>query len=337
MLCVVRRAGYDFNTKLYKCFYRFGNSYILQYVSEIMQQTNRAYNIVINAQAGTVYRLGSEALKEIITKSGLAVKSLQILSPKDFFKEIKEQASQDTPLLVGGGDGTIKSAAEILMQHNKPFGILPLGTMNLLAKDLEIPFEFEQAVNAYAGDTKDIKMDVGVVNDHFFLCCVGIGTMPETSEFREDNRQQYGAILLPRLTIFVLNQMDRLNHRTLKMTFDKKNKAIKTAALVISNNLYQPPDTLEDNNFIRPSLQDGKLGIYSAAPATLWDRVRLMFKLGFGNWRADPKMKEWSAQKLSLETDRQTELISLDGETHTLQTPLIFTVQPKALNLIIPV
>lgn len=300
-----------------------------------MDQCN-SFHILINKYSGTVNQLGQDALTALIEESQVSVKSLNFLSPDEIFDYVRKYETSEYPILIGGGDGTIKGCANILRQSHKPFGILPLGTMNLLARDLGIEDDLINILNGYAAGFHTEKIDIGAVNAETFLCCVGIGTMPETSEFREENRAQNPTILMPRLTVFVLNQMNRMKQRTMRLTMNNKTHKIKTAALVISNNKYSAPSEWTDNNFKRHSLKDGKLGIYSAAPLTFWDRIRLLFKLRFGNWKKDSVIKEWEAQALSLSTKNKEELISLDGETQSLTTPLDFEIYKDALSILLP-
>ena len=56
-------------------------------------------------------------------------------------------------VVVGGGDGTIAAAAARLMKTGTALGILPLGTMNMLAKDLGIPLALDAAADALARGT----------------------------------------------------------------------------------------------------------------------------------------------------------------------------------------
>ncbi|MET0298882.1 MAG: diacylglycerol kinase family protein [Flavitalea sp.] len=49
-------------------------------------------------------------------------------------------------VIAAGGDGTIKMAAEVVMNKNIPLGILPAGSANGMAKELEIPLDPEAAI-----------------------------------------------------------------------------------------------------------------------------------------------------------------------------------------------
>jgi diacylglycerol kinase family enzyme len=46
-----------------------------------------------------------------------------------------------------GGDGTVLTVATVLLGHDVPIGIIPLGTANLLARDLGLPLEPEATLD----------------------------------------------------------------------------------------------------------------------------------------------------------------------------------------------
>ena len=54
----------------------------------------------------------------------------------------------DELVIVGGGDGTISAAASALVGTDTTLGILPLGTLNHFARDLGIPADVGEAVEA---------------------------------------------------------------------------------------------------------------------------------------------------------------------------------------------
>ncbi len=298
--------------------------------------TQRPYTIYINRDSGTVLKLGEEALSAIITDGGLPVENLEFVAGGDLGARVE---SHDTarPLLIGGGDGTIRVCAESALQSNKKFGILPLGTMNLLGRDLGIPYELPAAVAAYKHGAKVRKIDVATVNGRVFLCCAGIGIIPESSEFREQNRTANNVMLIPRLTLFVLDQMGPHNRRRFRMRLDNRAHRVHTTSLVIANNRFARETMPGDIGIARNTLEGGCLGIYAASPATQWDKIRLLWRLRFGNWRGDAVIREWIGKTAMVETGNSEELISLDGETETLSSPLEFKIMPRALEILVPI
>jgi diacylglycerol kinase family enzyme len=294
------------------------------------------FHLVINAHAGTVQQLGREVFEKMLQESSLEKHSIHFLEADEITKKIRELKKTGIPVLVGGGDGTLAHAAKEFIDTPDMLGILPLGTMNLLAQDLNIPTQLDKALEAYAQGTRKTSIDVGTVNDKPFLCCVGLGVMPEASAFREQNRGQPDLFLLPRLTLFVFNQFDRLKRRHLKLTLDGKKKRVRTSCLIVSNNLYTNEEEFGVAGFQKESLRDGTFGVYTMAPRSLWDRIRLLIRLRLGDWKKDPVLDEQVAKHVIVNTHRKSEKVSLDGELHELKTPLTFAIKPRALRLILP-
>ena len=83
---------------------------------------------------------------------------MRVVPPKQLPAALIAAAETSDEIWVGGGDGTLRSAAELVMKRDGVLGVLPLGTMNLLARDLNIPLEIEQAVAAPGDDQGTLEV-----------------------------------------------------------------------------------------------------------------------------------------------------------------------------------
>ena len=79
----------------------------------------QSFHVLINSQSGTVLRMGQEAIENAITASNIEIETFHMLPPDKFGATLKKFKDSDHPILIGGGDGTIKSSVEILSETKK--------------------------------------------------------------------------------------------------------------------------------------------------------------------------------------------------------------------------
>jgi len=77
-------------------------------------------------------------------------------------------------LMVWGGDGTVQRCIDTMVGSSVPLAIVPAGTANLLATNLGIPKDIEQAVEI-ALHGEDNRIDAGRINGEHFAVMAGTG------------------------------------------------------------------------------------------------------------------------------------------------------------------
>lgn len=77
-------------------------------------------------------------------------------------------------VVAAGGDGTVRACAEALAGSEVPLVVLPLGTGNLLAANLDLPHSVEGVFDVVF-DGVDVEIDVGWANGEAFLVMAGFG------------------------------------------------------------------------------------------------------------------------------------------------------------------
>lgn len=85
-------------------------------------------------------------------------------SDDDRIRHCLEQVKPDRVIAVGG-DGTVKLLVELLIGSDLPLGIIPAGSANGMAKELDIPLKVEDALKIIT-DGKFKKIDAIQINDH---------------------------------------------------------------------------------------------------------------------------------------------------------------------------
>lgn len=85
---------------------------------------------------------------------------------------------QPERILVAGGDGTIQLVAEALKNHNIPIGILPAGSSNGLALNLNLPANLKEQLEVALGDSL-FRIDTLQINDRTCLHIADLGINAE--------------------------------------------------------------------------------------------------------------------------------------------------------------
>ncbi len=306
----------------------------------------RPLHIVINKNSGTVLNKGEDWIRDRIDtilsgKTG----DIHMVEGKDITGILESlMARNDGDILIGGGDGTIAACAHLFMNQEVDdkedrdkiaFGVLPLGTMNLLAGDLGVPSDPEEAMTAYHS-LKTMQIDVASVNGHYFLCNAAIGMIPEASIAREEVRKSPSLSSWSSLAAAIVGGLDQSMRRSMRITINNRHKKIRTNVLVVANNAYTMAPTSASERLKRESLRDGLLAVYSARPRALFAAFRLLARLVTGGWQADPAIHRFHVRQMRVTLEDKTTMLALDGEPIEMQSPLSFEIHPRALNLLIP-
>src|SRR5699024_9685525 len=82
---------------------------------------------------------------------------------------------------VSGGDGTINEVIRGIAEadYRPKVGIIPSGTTNDFARALSIPRDIKKAVDIILDDNKVKALDIGKVNQHYFVNIAGGGDLTE--------------------------------------------------------------------------------------------------------------------------------------------------------------
>ena len=94
-------------------------------------------------------------------------------------------------LVAAGGDGTVNAVAAAALEHDLVLGVLPLGTLNHFARDLDIPDDLGDAIGVIAAG-HDRRVDVATANDRLFLNNASLGLYATIVVDRERQQRRLG-------------------------------------------------------------------------------------------------------------------------------------------------
>src|SRR4051794_29879914 len=193
----------------------------------------------------------------------------------------------DPLLIVGGGDGTIAAAASALVGTNTLLGILPLGTLNHFARDLEIPTVLDEAAKLIAARTER-RVDVAEMNDRIFINNSAIGLYPLMVVDRDLQRRHLGRSKRLAMIVASLRTLARFNHQRLTLTVNDQKARIDTPLLFVGNNEYR---TDIGGAGRRESLAQGELSVYVMRKKTRRGLVAASIRALFIRSRADDMVR----------------------------------------------
>lgn len=243
----------------------------------------------------------------------------------------EEAASSSVDLVAAyGGDGTVMEVATGLMGTGIPLAILPGGTANVMAVELEIPRDLKFACQLAAGDEGIVRqVDMGRSDDHHFLLRIGIGLEAEMVEGADRELKDRLGYLA-----YGLSALQALREPTVaryQLTLDGSQVESEGITCIITNagSLGQPGLSLSP----KIDISDGVLDVLVLRQADLSSLLSVAASVLDGSGESD-SLQHWQARELTVETD-PAQSVQGDGEPWG-HTPISVTVIPEAVRIVAP-
>lgn len=226
-----------------------------------------------------------------------------------------------------GGDGTINEIAAALVGTQTKLAIIPFGSGNGLARALKIPMNTSKALSIINQTNSDL-IDVAKLNDNFFFNMSGLGFDAHISHvFSKDKKR--GLLGYIKATFRELK-----NYRSENYQINIDGKLINERAFILSiANSSQYGN--EAHIAPRAQLHDGLLDLIIVKPFPLILMPIMAFRLFTKS--ADRSKYLISLQGKSIQiSNNKKSVIHLDGEAKLINENINISIQPLALNVIVP-
>ena len=148
--------------------------------------------VFINPNSGRAKK-GDELAKLTSVLAALPGVETKLLGKLDDPTALAKAAVKQGAKVIGaaGGDGTLNAIASGLVGTDVSFVALPFGTLNHFARDINMPTDLEKAAQ-YMLDGPEETIDVGQVNDRYFLNNSSLGIYPRLVSLREKREKELG-------------------------------------------------------------------------------------------------------------------------------------------------
>lgn len=275
----------------------------------------------------------AERAAEALKAAGLDVE-VELLSGGDCAVRCRAIAKRGDPLIiVGGGDGTISAAASALAGTETRLGILPLGTLNHFARDLDIPTDLGEAAKLIASGAGR-RVDVAEMNGRIFINNSAIGLYPLMVIDRDVQRRRLGRSKRLAMIVASLRALARFNHHRLTLTVNEERTGrVDTPLLFVGNNDYRIDLGAPGQ---RESLDDGELCVLVMRKKTRRGMIAASIRALFGRSHEDDMVRIDGVERLRVASKRSQLAISLDGEVVRAEPPLDYRIRKQALRVVAP-
>jgi diacylglycerol kinase (ATP) len=242
-----------------------------------------------------------------------------------------------------GGDGTVRNVASALVGTETPLGILPAGTGNLLARNLDLPVALETAV-AVALTGRNRRIDVGELvvgaapmddapdesgapETHYFLVMSGLGMDAQIMAGTNENLK--AKVGWPAYMLSGLKHLVSPEFR-ISVKVDDELEFRRRARMVIIGNCGR----LLGGLVLMPNarVDDGRLDAVIASPRGVVGWVPVATRVATRQRKGHPTLDHKVVQQVRVRTDRPLP-VQIDGDVVGEATEVSATVLPASLTV----
>jgi len=254
-----------------------------------------------------------------------------VLNKGDDLVQLAEDAIGRGTDVIGmaGGDGSQALVADVARRHGIPLVVIPAGTRNHFALDLGLDRDdVVGALDAF-GEAVERTIDLATVNGRVFVNNASLGIyarIVQSPEYR-DAKLRTAAAMLPDILGPGAEPFG------LRYLGDDGQEHSEAQMILVSNNPYQLDDL--DGRGTRERIDLGVVGVLAMRIASTADAEQFVALNAVGQVRRFHGWDEWTARRFQIDSERPVE-IGIDGESLTMDPPLVFESMPAALRVRLP-
>jgi YegS/Rv2252/BmrU family lipid kinase len=224
-----------------------------------------------------------------------------------------------------GGDGTINNVAQYLVNTNKIFGVIPMGSGNGLARELAIPTNPEKALKLI--NQQKIKViDTCKANNQFFINIAGVGFDAHIADLFSKAKSR-GFKTYTKIT---LKEFANYKNKNYTLHYNDQQTNVKAFMVCIcngtqfGNNAYAAPKAIYN---------DGLFDVVIFNSFKIWQVPLIAYKLFKGDVSDLPFVQTFKTNQISI-TRSIKEVANIDGEAMLLEKDIHFKIFKQSLKVL---
>ena len=272
---------------------------------------------------------GDQARKTIDRVGMLAPEAKILLTenPGDGERRAKEAVAMGCKTIVAaGGDGTVNEVLNGIDPARCTLGILPVGTMNVLALELGISPDLERALAVIRAGRRR-KIDLGYANDRRFIQLAGVGLDAEiVRKTHPEAKRAWG----PWSYLLTAAQLIASPAPTLKVRIPRHGEKKGALVLIGNGRHYGGPFRF----FPKANMSDGLMDVCIFPKSGPLDLLWYLQAVLMGGPDTLPEVEYLQVSAFSVEAEEKVAL-EVDGE-YGGETPVQFRLEKKGVEVIVP-
>ncbi len=232
--------------------------------------------------------------------------------------------------VVAGGDGTVSSTAAALAGFSIPIGIVPVGTGNILARDLGIPLDIDDAVRLLAGEHELRTIDAMRIGGTLYFLIAGVGISSFTvRDIRGSDKRRFGLLAYAGTAI---RKLFEFKSTGFEVTVDGEMHRFNAAEVAVANSSGVADMVLPHVFDIH--IDDGLLDVIIIAARTPFDYPRIVFNALRGH-TTSPNVHFFRAKESVVIRPESPLPVQADGDLIGM-SPVEVEIVPRAVKVIVP-
>ena len=211
-------------------------------------------------------------------------------------------------ILIAGGDGTIDSLVNAMKHRNIniPIGILPVGTANDFGKFINMPSDVQEACKQIL-DSKPVAVDVGKINDDYFINVASTGLFTDISQKIDANLKN----TIGKLAYYLKGLEELPNFRKLKVKLSSKECNYEGEMYLLL--VFNGKTAGNLNLATEAEITDGKLDVIMFKAIQVMELLPLFIKLLKGEHLDSDKVVYFKTDDVYIESPEDI-VTDIDGE-----------------------
>lgn len=233
-------------------------------------------------------------------------------------------------VVAAGGDGTINDVIQALAGHATALGVIPLGTVNVWAREVGIPMDPWLAADVLVRGARR-RVDLGRAGARYFLMMAGIGFDAEVARRVEAGHLK--RLGLKMLGFVLAAGALALTERPARIQIRREGQRRATSALMIiigNTRLYGgaltfTPQAVADDNWLDVAIVGGGGLLY---------RMGVLLRALLRRPVRGPRVRYTRVRSIRVESEPPL-TVQVDGEV-VGKLPMTFGIEAQALTVVVP-